>query len=617
VAVALEAVATGLTAPNGGTAAPGQPDRLFVTDQPGILWVIDLTTGDKTVFLDVSSRLVSLGIAGPGTFDERGLLAGAFHPDYATNGLLYTYTSEPLSGAADFSTIPGGETAHHQSVVIEWQVPDPTNPASVVDPGSARELLRIDQPQFNHDGGQLNFGPDGMLYASLGDGGGDDDEGVGHGTNGNGQDPSTVLGTVLRIDPSGSNSANGQYGIPSNNPFVGVTGFVEEIFAYGFRNPFRFSFDLPTGDLYLADVGQNDIEEIDIVTPGGNYGWPVMEGSFFFDPNGANSGFVTDLDPGGTEDLTRPIAEYDHDEGTAIIGGFVYRGSAIPGLQGEYVFGDFSRTFNNDGRLFHLDDGGKVVEAQLVSRTGLGLSLLGFGRDSDGELYLLANETGTPFGDTGVVLRIALPPPLCGPAPLPPESCRQATAGKTSLLIVDKTPDSKDLLKWTWKRGAATDVSDFADPISSAANYSFCVYDASASSQPRAEMTLLPGGTCNGKACWKTIGPTASPKGFKFKNKAADPDGIKNAKLKAGADGKAQVKITGKGDKLDLPALSLVTPVTAQLLIDHGTTIECWQQEYATAKKNQTLKFKARTRAGKSGAAGTSGPAGGGSKLPY
>jgi len=418
VKVRLQTVADNLVAPNWGTSAPGQPGRLFVSDQPGTLWAIDLDTGVKSVFLDVSSSLVTLGVFGPGSFDERGLLGVAFHPDYATNGLLYTYTSQPVSGPADFSTMPGIEVADHQSVITEWHVPDPTNPASVANAGSARELLRIDEPQFNHNAGALNFGPDGKLYISLGDGGGADDEDgqeffgspiIGHGPTGNGSDPSNVLGTVLRIDPTAPAPSNGRYAIPGDNPFVGVSGFVDEIFAYGFRNPFRFSFDTATGDLYLGDVGQNDIEEIDIVTSGGNYGWNLKEGRCTFDSNGpgAGNGFVVSLDPGVPASLTDPIAEYDHDEGLSIVGGFVYHGTRVPQLAGRYIFGDFARTFSNDGRLFHLDVGNQVVELDLAEQPALGLSLLGFGQDAEGEVYVLANATGVPFGTGGVVLRIS------------------------------------------------------------------------------------------------------------------------------------------------------------------------------------------------------------------
>jgi glucose/arabinose dehydrogenase len=416
VHVRLETVATGLTAPNWATHAPGDT-RLFVTDQDGILWAIDPATGDKTDFLDVSPLLVDLGIFGPGTFDERGLLGVAFHPDYQSNGLLYTYTSEHVFKEADFTTMPPGMLPNHRAVIRRWQVPEPKDAESVVDPTTSVTLLRIDQPQFNHDGGALSFGPDRMLYISLGDGGAADDQetgldpfgvpNIGHGCAGNGRNPANILGTIIRIDPLGSDSANGLYGIPVDNPFHGQKGIVEEIFAYGFRNPFRFSFDRLTGDLYVGDVGQNDIEEVDIVVAGGNYGWNHKEGSFHFIPNGADLGYVTDRPQDAPGDLIDPIAEYDHADGIAIIGGFVYRGIKIPALEGSYVFGDFARTFSNDGRLFHLDELELIAELQLLGQAGLGLSLLGMGQDAAGELYVLGNSTGAPFGDTGVVLRIA------------------------------------------------------------------------------------------------------------------------------------------------------------------------------------------------------------------
>jgi glucose/arabinose dehydrogenase len=418
IPIVLETVAEGMTAPNWGTAVPGcdgLKGRLVVTDQDGILWAVNLATGEKRVLLDVSDRLVSLGVAGPGSFDERGFLGVAFHPEFADNGLLYTYTSEPVDGPADFSTMPEGESPNHQSVVLEWQIPEPCNPDAVVDPGSMRELLRIDEPQFNHDAGALTFGPDGMLYIALGDGGAADDQGVGHVPGGNGQDPSNILGSIIRIDPQGSNAANGEYGIPADNPFVDEPGFVEEIFAYGFRNPFRFSFDARTGEMLIADVGQNDIEEINVGVAGGNYGWRLKEGSFCFDPNGPDPGFVYECEPGEVPpDLIDPIAEYDHDEGIAIVGGFVYRGGEIPPLRGRYVFGDFFHPASGGGRLFYLQKNNRILEFPLVGQDALGLSVLGFGQDASGELYVLANETGTPFGDTGVVLRIA---PARGKAP--------------------------------------------------------------------------------------------------------------------------------------------------------------------------------------------------------
>lgn len=431
--IRLEPLASGLTAPDFGTSAPGEDGRLFVSDQAGILWAIDLANGNKSVFADLSSLLVPLGAFGSGTFDERGFLGVAFSPDYASSGLLYTLTSEPVAGEADFSTMPPDTPANHQAVVREWQVPTPGDPASVVDPASVRELLRFDEPQFNHNAGALNFGHDGMLYVSLGDGGNRDDEGVGHAASGNAQDLSNPLGSILRIDPQGSNSANGQYGIPADNPFVGMEGYTHEIYAFGFRNPFRFSFDMATGDLYVGDVGQDDLEEVDVVVAGGNYGWHVKEGSFCFDPNGAAPGFAFAQDPCPNEppSLIDPVAEYntsdslaENEDGRAVVGGFVYRGSAIPGLVGRYIFGDFSQFtesgINNAGRLFFLNKKNivkpnriktsKIFEFTLDGQDALDLSLLGFGQDAHGELYVLANQVGVPFGDTGVVLRIARAP---------------------------------------------------------------------------------------------------------------------------------------------------------------------------------------------------------------
>jgi glucose/arabinose dehydrogenase len=403
ITVKLILLTDGLTAPNWGTHAPGHSGRLFVTDQDGILWNVDLESGARSVFLDVSGIIVELGAFGEGTFDERGLLGVAFDPEYQETGLVYTYTSQPVDGEADFSTMPDGEEPNHQTVITEWHVANPADPDATVDPDSARELLRVDEPQFNHNAGAMNFGPDGMLYIALGDGGRADDQGIGHSEQGNGQDLTNPLGDILRIDPSGDNSANGQYGIPADNPFINTNGAVDEIYAYGFRNPFRFSFDSETGDLYVGDVGQNAIEEIDIVVSGGNYGWRVKEGTFLFDPNGDQQGFVFQDSPGDPPDMIDPIAQYDHDEGIAIIGGFVYRGDANQVLDGRYVFGEFATTFSNDGRLFYLAEDNTIFEFDLFGQDAFGLSLLGMGRDANGEVYFLANGTGIPFEETGVV----------------------------------------------------------------------------------------------------------------------------------------------------------------------------------------------------------------------
>jgi glucose/arabinose dehydrogenase len=401
-----------------GSAAPGDTERLFIVDQSGPIVAIDLATEAQSIFLDLSGLLVPLGAFGPDSFDERGLLGLAFHPAYATNGLLYTYTSEAVGGTADYSTIPPGEVPDHQSVVREFQTPDPGDPASTPNAAMSRVLLRLDEPQFNHNAGALAFDANNHLYVAVGDGGNADDEGTGHGATGNGQDTSNPFGAILRIDPLGNDSANGQYGVPATNPFKGQAGQAEEIFAWGFRNPFRIAFDMQTGDLYAADVGQNDIEEIDVVTLGGNYGWNLKEGSFFFSGNGANDGSVSDTDPGVPANLIDTIAEYDHDEGIAIIGGFVYRGSALAALAGRYLFGDFGSFAADDGHLFYLDANN---EPRAFDVGALPLAILGFAQDADGEIDVLTNTTGTPFGTTGTVLRID-PPAAPAPAPAPAPS---------------------------------------------------------------------------------------------------------------------------------------------------------------------------------------------------
>jgi len=413
VRIELEPIAVGLTAPIYLTVAPGVPDNLYAVDQIGLVRVIKSDGMLAMPLLNVADRLVTLGFFGTrdtGDFDERGLLGLAFHPGFSDpdnpgHRKFYTYTSEPADGVADFTiVIPPGESFNHQGVIAEWMVdPDDSDRA---DPASRRELFKFDEPQFNHDGGTLAFGPDNMLYISLGDGGGADDTASGHGLKGNGQDSTNILGTILRIDVDGSNSANGQYGIPADSPFVNDTQIPSEIYAYGFRNPYRFSFDSETGELIVADVGQNNIEEIDVVSAGGNYGWNLKEGSFRFLPEtGEVSGNLEGL-PG---DLIDPVAEYDHDEGISVTGGFVYRGTAIPELVGKYVFGDFSRGFFvPQGRLFYADLlTGRISEFILgLDDRELGLFIKGFGQDSTGELYLLAGTNLGPFRSEGQVLKI-------------------------------------------------------------------------------------------------------------------------------------------------------------------------------------------------------------------
>jgi glucose/arabinose dehydrogenase len=453
VKVATQTLATGFAAPLFGTAAPGIAAALFVVDQVGRVWRVDTRTGAKTSYLDVTSLLVHLGASAQG-YDERGLLGLAFHPQFAQNGLLYTYTSEPVNGSADFTFAQIGANCSdpapsvapdHQNVIREWHVANAGDP-SVASGAAGRVVLRLDWPAYNHDGGMLAFGPDGMLYVSLGDGGGEDDQTcqldsdgkptIGHASIGNAQDTSVAYGKLLRINPTGRTSTSGAYAVPLDNPFAHAgSGILPEIYAVGLRNFWRYSFDPLTGALIGNDVGQNNIEEVDVIRAGGNYGWRIKEGTALFDPGGlglTQSGdtqsFDTYLSPNFPAGLVDPIAQYGHThfaviQGRASIGGFVYRGEAIPDLAGKYVFGDWTQAegLTPAGAIFALDtlsdDELRGLSSGQLPSWGadrvvslldqpLDLFTLGFGRDDVGELYVLGNATGTPLGQTGELRRI-------------------------------------------------------------------------------------------------------------------------------------------------------------------------------------------------------------------
>lgn len=418
VRIDLETITSGLTAPIDLLPDPQIPDLLYVVDQAGKILTISQGQLQTEPFLDVTDRIVQpLGILGSfdvNDFDERGLLGLAFHPEFAHSGTpgyhkVYTYTSEPVDGLADFTVDLPPDQIDHQSVITEWQL---AAGRLHIDPDSARVLMRIDQPQFNHNGGTIAFGPDGYLYIALGDGGGANDTAAGHGDMGNGQNINTIHGSILRIDPIAPElthdsrdtiSANGSYRIPWDNHFVGIEG-IDEIYAYGFRNPYRFSFDRLSGMLIVADVGQDFVEEINIVRKGLNYGWRIKEGDFLFDPEGLNIGL-----PFEDLSLIDPVAQYDHDDGLSVIGGHMYYGMQIPQLRALYVFGDFSRGFSDpDGRLFAADLlTGQIRELLIGSDShNLKLYVKGLGLDHDGEIYILASSALGPYGNTGVVLKL-------------------------------------------------------------------------------------------------------------------------------------------------------------------------------------------------------------------
>jgi glucose/arabinose dehydrogenase len=403
VEIELEEVAGGLTAPVFATHAGDGSGRLFVVDQAGLIRVID-ADGQllETPFLDLSSSIVTLD---PG-FDERGLLGLAFHPDFEQNGRFFVRYSATRQGETG-EPCTDTDRGCHRAVLAEFTVSgdDP----EVADPMSETVLLTVDEPQFNHNAGQVLFGPDGFLYVAFGDGGGAHDgladDPPSHGPIGNGQNTQTLLGSLLRIDVDDGAEP---YAIPPDNPFLDQDGR-DEIYAWGFRNPYRFSFDRATGELFLADVGQNLFEEIDVVEAGGNYGWVIREGAHCFDPENPE----TPPESCETEGLIDPIAEYGHSDGLAVVGGFVYRGTQFEELTGKYVFGDFSRPEGDGGRLFYLDaegDRSQILEFVLgEANEPLEEFVLGFGEDEGGEVYVLTSGNGSPTGDLGRVYRIIAP----------------------------------------------------------------------------------------------------------------------------------------------------------------------------------------------------------------
>ena len=349
VRLALQPVAEGLEAPLGIANAGDGSNRLFVVEQGGRIVAVDLEAGETEEYLDLSGQTVAGG--------EQGLLGLAFHPDFAANGRLFVN-----------HTNPEGDT-----VIAEYRADPPQ--AGSVDPETREVLLEFDQPYPNHNGGQLAFGPDGMLYIGSGDGGGAGDP------QDNGQSLETFLGKLLRIDVDASGS---EYGAPADNPFVDDSEARPEIWAFGLRNPWRFSFDATTDTLWVADVGQDELEEVNRVAvdaAGLNFGWDDMEGSNCFEP------------PEGCERAQRvkPVTEYSHDQGCSITGGHVYRGEAFPDMEGGYFFGDYC-----EGTIWTIAaDAAIGTDPHEVLTTTHAIS--SFGVDEAGELYLTDLEAGRVY----------------------------------------------------------------------------------------------------------------------------------------------------------------------------------------------------------------------------
>lgn len=408
----VQLLASGLTSPVTGTHAADGSGRLFVVDQIGLIRIIESDgTLRKTAFLDLRTELPTLNP----NFDERGLLGLAFHPDYATNGRFFVRHSAPREGGPD-DPCTSSSRGCHAELLVEYQVS--ASDPNVADPSTRRELLRIDEPEFNHNSGHVAFGPDGMLYVTFGDGGGANDgldnPLLPHGPIGNGQNPATILGSMLRLDVDSPPDPGKAYATPADNPFVDTPEVLDEIYAYGFRNPYRFSFDENNGMLIVADVGQALYEEIDVVWPGMNFGWAVREGYSCFDPFNPSTPPDTCATTGTVlgDPLIDPVAAYDHTEGIAVVGGFVYRANSASPAYGHYFFGDYSRDFGATGRLFVLDSlaGGGTISEIIPAGGPLARYVLGFGHDESGALFALVSSNRGPGGSGGEVYRMT---PAC------------------------------------------------------------------------------------------------------------------------------------------------------------------------------------------------------------
>ncbi|MBI3165603.1 MAG: PQQ-dependent sugar dehydrogenase [Anaerolineales bacterium] len=388
LSVNAEVIASGFTVPVALVSPPDTSGRLFVVEQGGIIKIIDPQYGIlPEPFLDLRERLIDLRTG----YDERGLLGLVFHPEFEKNGRFFVYYTAPLRENAP-------EDWDHTNYISEFGVLE--NNVNLANPDSEKVILQIDQPYYSHDGGQIAFGPDGYLYIGTGDGG------PGGDPYHHAQSLESLLGKILRIDVD----LQSPYAIPADNPFVGEDG-LDEIYAYGLRQPYRFSFDSAgSHELFVADVGHDLWEEINIISPGGNYGWNVREGTDCFKPKDATELFSTCADIGSRgEAFINPILQYDRKAGLAVIGGFVYRGEAIPYLYGRYIFADWLST---KGTLFTAtppqteNQTWAMNEVKIANMSFRGTYVLGLGTDKINEIYLLTTRTYNLQSKDGQVLKL-------------------------------------------------------------------------------------------------------------------------------------------------------------------------------------------------------------------
>jgi hypothetical protein len=417
----LQEIASNLTAPIKIISDPMGSDKLYILEQGGIIKTIE--NNEVNIFLDISDKIVSdFKNTIFGEFDERGLLGLAFHPNYVNNKKFYLYYSADVERNSEFD---------HKNIVVEHK----SNESNY-----ERIILESNHPQFNHNAGEIVFGPDGYLYIGIGDGGGANDNFKGHTEGfgnwqtapekdypnlGNAQDLSNFKGKILRIDvdKKPENKNVGEYSIPLNNPFIDSVDKKEEIYIYGLRNPWRFSFDEKTGNLYIGDVGQDDYEEITLIkfnkqlgtiSPT-NAGWKKYEGNHIFDKD-------NNLDE--SLSLVFPIAEYAHPGtedtsllklGISITGGFVYYADLNPYLKGKYIFADWSNEFEvGKGKVFFITPP-KIVPSEPTASLKISeifienlysMFITSIGKDNSGELYITSTTTGYPSENNGFVYKL-------------------------------------------------------------------------------------------------------------------------------------------------------------------------------------------------------------------
>jgi glucose/arabinose dehydrogenase len=365
ITLKVQKLAGDLQAPT-AMAFPGN-GSIWITEQTGKIRILKNGKLSDVPLLDLGSKLPKLS----NSYEERGLLGIALHPKFKVNKKFYVFYSLPSDGKFN-----------HKDVVAEYKL---ASNGTQVQENTGRIIISAEKPDGNHNGGAVQFGPDGYLYISFGDGGGQGDK---HGEIGNGQSLKTLLSKILRIDVN----TDSAYRIPTDNPFVNQPEAKGEIWAYGFRNPYRMTFDKASGQLFVGDVGQDTWEEVDIVRKGGNYGWRLQEGNHCYNPATGCA----------VKGIIKPVAEYNHREGVSITGGYIYNGKTIPALKGKYFFADWTGPVSYLKKLGENWQRGKVVLKNLPE----GLKVTGFGEDDASELYMLTNPDTGPGNKEGSVYRI-------------------------------------------------------------------------------------------------------------------------------------------------------------------------------------------------------------------